>query len=206
MSEAKAAFADTQRRAVSQFMQGRGDRLSQPPQTAIQAPAPDAAQAAVTAALDALRRDGDLPATVTRLTADAFWRGDWQADRIQAVEDGRTILIGYYVDVANRSYQQPPQVRRFFGLIRRDDTPDDHRGAQIVLTPAGREAITRAEPVHLGHVRTWLLDALTPEQARSLGHLLNTALRHAHHLEHHGMAPADQEAPVAPACPASPAS
>lgn len=92
------------------------------------------------------------------------------------------------------------------GLIRRDDTPDDHRGAQIVLTPAGREAITRAEPVHLGHVRTWLLDALTPEQARSLGHLLNTALRHAHHLEHHGMAPADQEAPVAPACPASPAS
>ncbi|KPH69854.1 hypothetical protein [Novosphingobium sp. ST904] len=121
VSEAKAAFVDTQRRAVSQFIQGSGDRFSQPPQTAIQAPAPDPAQAAVTAALDALRRDGDLPATVTRLTADAFWRGDWQADRIQAVEDGRTILIGYYVDVANRSYQQPPQVRRIFGLIRRDN-------------------------------------------------------------------------------------
>lgn len=121
VAEAKTAYADEQRRAVSQFMQGSGDRLSQPPQTAIQAPTPDSAQAALTAALDALRRDGDLPATVTRLTADAFWRGDWQADRIQAVEDGRTILIGYYVDVADRSYQQPPQVRRIFGLIRRDD-------------------------------------------------------------------------------------
>lgn len=121
VSEAKTAYADEQRRAVSQFVQESGDRLSQPPQTAIQAPTPDAAQAAVTAALGALRRDGDLPATVTRLTADAFWRGDWQADRIQAVEDGRNILIGYYVDFADRSYQQQPQVRRIFGLIRRDD-------------------------------------------------------------------------------------
>lgn len=121
VSEAKTAYADAQRRAVSQFMQESGDRLSQPPQNAIQAPTPDAAQATMTAALTALRRDGDLPATVTRQTADAFWRGDWQADRIQAVEDGRNILIGYYVDFANRSYQQPPQVRRIFGLIRRDD-------------------------------------------------------------------------------------
>ena len=121
VSEAKTAYADAQRRAVSQFMQESGDRLSQPPPSAIQAPTPDAAQAAVTAALTALRQDGDLPATVTRQTADAFWRGDWQADRVQAVEDGRNILIGYYVDFANRSYQQPPQVRRIFGLIRRDD-------------------------------------------------------------------------------------
>ncbi|TXG81348.1 MAG: hypothetical protein E6R12_14495, partial [Sphingomonadales bacterium] len=97
MSEAKTAYADAQRRAVSQFMQESGDRLSQPPPNAIQAPTPDTAQGTVTAALTALRRDGDLPATVTRQTADAFWRGDWQADRIQAVEDGRNILIGYYV-------------------------------------------------------------------------------------------------------------
>lgn len=121
VAEAKSAYADAQRRAVSQFMQESGDRLSQPPQNVIQAPTPDAAQATMTAALTALRQDGDLPATVTRQTADAFWRGDWQADRIQAVEDGRNILIGYYVDFANRSYQQPPQVRRIFGLIRRDD-------------------------------------------------------------------------------------
>ena len=121
VSEAKTAYAEAQRRAVSQFMKESGHILSQPPQKAIQAPTPDAAQAIMTAALTALRRDGDLPATVTRQTADAFWRGDWQADRIQAVEDGRNILIGYYVDFADRSYQQPPQVRRIFGLIRHDD-------------------------------------------------------------------------------------
>jgi hypothetical protein len=143
VSEAKTAYADEQRRAVSQFVQESGDRLSQPPQTAIQAPTPDAAQAALTAALGALRRDGDLPATVTRQTTDAFWRGDWQADRIQAVEDGRTILIGYYVDVANRSYQQPPQVRRIIGLIRRDDqgTWQHYCLAMQVTLPCGSPVI-----------------------------------------------------------------
>lgn len=121
VTEAKNAYADAQRRAVSQYMQVAGQRFSQPPQRAAQAPTPDAGQAAVTAALDALRRDGDLPATIARQTPDAFWRGDWQADRVQAVEDGRNILIGYYADFANRSYQEPPQVRRIFSLLRRDD-------------------------------------------------------------------------------------
>lgn len=100
VAEAKSAYADAQRRAVSQFVQKSGARLGQPPQRAIQAPTPDAGQAAVTAALDALGRAGRLPDTVTRQTPDAFWRGDWQADSVQAVEDGRNILIGYYVDYA----------------------------------------------------------------------------------------------------------
>lgn len=121
VAEAKSAYADTQRRAVSQYIQERGARLGQPPQRAVQAPTPDAAQGAVTAALDALGRTGRLPDTVTRQTPDAFWRGDWQADSVQAVEDGRNILIGYYADFANRSYREPPQVRRIFGLLRRDD-------------------------------------------------------------------------------------
>lgn len=121
VAEAKTAYADAQRRAVSQFVQERGTRLGQPPQRAIQALTPDTAQAAVTAALDALGRTGRLPDTVTRQTPDAFWRGDWQAQSVHAVEDGRNILIGYYADFANRSYREPPQVRRSFGLLRRDE-------------------------------------------------------------------------------------
>lgn len=165
VSEAKTAYADAQRRAVSQFMQESGDRLSQPPPNAIQAPTPDTAQAAVTAALTALRQDGDLPATVTRQTADAFWRGDWQADRVQAVEDGRNILIGYYVDFANRSYQQPPQVRRIFRLIRRDDqgTWQHYCLAVQGASPCGSPAI---DPTTIPETMRGLLPAAAFEVQR----------------------------------------
>ena len=81
------------------------------------------------------------------------------------------------------------------GLIRRDETPGDNRGARVVLTAAGRSAITQAEPVHLGQVHTWLLDALTAEQTRSLAHVLSTALLHAHTLEEQGMSPTGQRTP-----------
>lgn len=124
VAEAKSAYVDTQRSAVSAFLQERGAAFSQsPPQLATPAPPPDAAQAVVTAAFEALGRTGRLPDTVTRQTADAFWRGDWQANRLHAVEDGRNILIGYYVDAASQfpGYRSPPQVRRVFGLFRRDD-------------------------------------------------------------------------------------
>lgn len=121
VADAKSAYADAQRRAVSQYMQESGARLGQPPQRVVQAPTPVAAQAAVTAALEELGRTGRLPEAVARQTPDAFWRGDWRAEGIHAVEDGRSILLGYFVDVANPSYGEQPQVRRIFGLLRRDD-------------------------------------------------------------------------------------
>jgi type II secretory pathway pseudopilin PulG len=121
VAEAKSAYADAQRRAVSQYMQESGARLGQPPQRVVQAPTPVAAQAAVTAALEELGRTGRLPEAVARQTPDAFWRGDWRAEGIHAVEDGRSILLGYFVDVANPSYGEQPQVRRIFSLLRRDD-------------------------------------------------------------------------------------
>ncbi|WP_324260738.1 hypothetical protein U4960_11300 [Altererythrobacter sp. H2] len=121
VAEAKNAYADAQRRAVSQYMQEIGARLSQPPQRVVQAPTPVEAQAEATSAIEALGRTGRLPEAVTRQTPDAFWRGDWQAEGIHAVEDERSILLGYYVDVANPNYGERPQVRRIFSLLRRDD-------------------------------------------------------------------------------------
>ncbi|SNS32293.1 hypothetical protein SAMN06295912_104130 [Sphingomonas laterariae] len=146
VAEAKSAYADAHRRAVSRYMQGAGQRLGQPPQRVIQAQTPDAAQVAVTAALDALGRTGRLPDTVTRQPPDAFWRGDWQAEGVQAVEDGRTILIGYYADFANPSYREPPQVRRIFGLLRRDDAGAWRHYCLAVqgMPPCGSSAIDPA--------------------------------------------------------------
>jgi DNA-binding MarR family transcriptional regulator len=50
------------------------------------------------------------------------------------------------------------------GLVRREECPTDARGALAVLTNAGRKAIDAAAPVHVQHVRTWFVEALTPAQ------------------------------------------
>ncbi|MCP2257677.1 DNA-binding transcriptional regulator, MarR family [Streptoalloteichus tenebrarius] len=54
------------------------------------------------------------------------------------------------------------------GLVERQDCPEDRRGAFVVLTPAGREAITNAAPGHVEAVRDLFFDALTPEQVAAL--------------------------------------
>lgn len=54
------------------------------------------------------------------------------------------------------------------GLISRACSPEDGRGQDIALTPAGREAIIEAAPGHVGFVRSIVFDALTQEQQDSL--------------------------------------
>ncbi|WNV85704.1 MarR family transcriptional regulator [Umezawaea sp. Da 62-37] len=50
------------------------------------------------------------------------------------------------------------------GLVRRERCDDDHRGAEIVLTPAGRDLIEAAAAPHTADVRDVLIDHITPEQ------------------------------------------
>lgn len=50
------------------------------------------------------------------------------------------------------------------GLITREECPDDARGAFIVLTPAGRDAIERAAPGHARVVRDLVFDSLSDEE------------------------------------------
>lgn len=54
------------------------------------------------------------------------------------------------------------------GLIERTECPEDGRGAFIVLTPAGRQAVEAAAPRHVEDVRTLVFDQLTPEQVDAL--------------------------------------
>ena len=62
------------------------------------------------------------------------------------------------------------QVRRMEGrgLVRREDCADDARGAFVVLTPAGLDAVERAAP---GHARTVRRLMFEPLAARELGQL-----------------------------------
>ncbi|GAA2729496.1 MarR family winged helix-turn-helix transcriptional regulator [Actinocorallia aurantiaca] len=62
------------------------------------------------------------------------------------------------------------------GLIRREDCDEDRRGAYVLLTPAGREAITEAAPDHVETVRRLFIDALDPEQISALERLADRVL------------------------------
>jgi DNA-binding MarR family transcriptional regulator len=52
--------------------------------------------------------------------------------------------------------------------VEREDCPDDGRGAFVVLTPTGHEAIERSAPEHARTVRELVFDALTDEELDSL--------------------------------------
>lgn len=54
------------------------------------------------------------------------------------------------------------------GLVRRAECPTDARGAFIVLTEAGHEAIAHAAPRHVDAVRRYLIDGLTPAHLDAL--------------------------------------
>ncbi|WP_280423391.1 MarR family winged helix-turn-helix transcriptional regulator [Nocardia carnea] len=62
------------------------------------------------------------------------------------------------------------------GLVRREDCPDDARGAFIVLTEQGRTAIEQAAPGHVDAVRELLFDALTDEQVEAFGAIVGRVL------------------------------
>ncbi|MFJ7588021.1 MarR family winged helix-turn-helix transcriptional regulator [Streptomyces sp. NPDC097617] len=54
------------------------------------------------------------------------------------------------------------------GIVRREEVATDGRGAEVVLTESGITMITEAAPLHVESVRRHLLDALTPQQLRTL--------------------------------------
>jgi DNA-binding MarR family transcriptional regulator len=62
------------------------------------------------------------------------------------------------------------------GLIQRTDCPGDNRGALVVLTDDGYQAIRRASGPHLRAVKRLFADALDPAQIDDLGGVL-TSLR-----------------------------
>ncbi|RKN12038.1 MarR family winged helix-turn-helix transcriptional regulator [Streptomyces radicis] len=64
------------------------------------------------------------------------------------------------------------------GLVAREECPEDGRGAFIVATPAGYQAIEEAAPVHVEHVRRLFIDALTQEELDTLARISDRVIAH----------------------------
>ena len=55
------------------------------------------------------------------------------------------------------------------GLVRREADPADGRFTNAILTDKGFQTLTEAAPGHVAHVRSLVIDVLSPEQLRRLG-------------------------------------
>jgi DNA-binding MarR family transcriptional regulator len=64
------------------------------------------------------------------------------------------------------------------GWLRRERCGDDRRGSYAVLTDEGFAVLEAAAPDHVESVRTHLFEQLSPEEARQLGALSETLVRH----------------------------
>jgi len=55
------------------------------------------------------------------------------------------------------------------GLVRREPDPADGRFTNAILTDKGFKTLAGAAPGHVAHVRSLVIDVLSPEQLRRLG-------------------------------------
>ena len=55
------------------------------------------------------------------------------------------------------------------GLVRREPDPADRRFTRAILTGQGLRSLVEAAPGHVAHVRSLVIDVLSPEQLRRLG-------------------------------------
>ncbi len=72
------------------------------------------------------------------------------------------------------------------GLIERSNCSEDRRGAFVVLTAPGLDAVQAAAPRHVAAVRRYLLDALSAEQLSALGEISRAVQRR---LDEHAAGP-----------------
>lgn len=63
------------------------------------------------------------------------------------------------------------------GLVDREECEDDGRGAWVVVTAAGRDAIRRAAPGHARLVRSLVFDDLSPADLEALERALGAVRR-----------------------------
>lgn len=120
VADAQNALVAERRSAVLAFLQDKGT-VQTAPANAERALTRETAPASVDTLIEALNTTGRLPDPVVTQNAEEFWSGAWQTGTVHAVQKGRTVLIGYYVDAAMRypGYRQQPMLLRAYGVFRR---------------------------------------------------------------------------------------
>jgi DNA-binding MarR family transcriptional regulator len=109
-----------------------------------------------------LRRDSDLGMVEYQVLA-----------RLSSQPE-RTMRMSSLADLANSSLSRLSHlVKRLEdrGFVRREPDPADGRFTNAILTEEGFRVLAEAAPGHVAHVRSLVIDVLSPEQLRRLGHV-----------------------------------
>jgi DNA-binding MarR family transcriptional regulator len=84
----------------------------------------------------------------------------------------RTMRMSSLAEVTNASLSRLSHlVERMEnrGLVRREADPTDGRFTTAILTEKGFTTLAAAAPAHVQHIRSVVIDVLTPEQLRRMG-------------------------------------
>jgi DNA-binding MarR family transcriptional regulator len=83
-----------------------------------------------------------------------------------------TMRMSVLAEVTNASLSRLSRVVKRLedrGLVRREADPRDGRFTNAILTEEGSQTLAEAAPGHVAHVRSLVIDVLSPEQLRRLG-------------------------------------
>jgi len=97
---------------------------------------------------------------------------EYQVLAMLSTSPERTMRMSSLAEVTNASLSRLSHlVKRLEarGLVRREPDPTDGRFTKAILTEKGFRTIAEAAPRHVSHVRSLVIDVLSPEQLRRLG-------------------------------------
>src|SRR6202043_4058198 len=97
---------------------------------------------------------------------------EYQVLAMLSESPGRTMRMSSLAQVTNASLSRLSHlVKRLEerDLVRREPDPADGRFTHAILTDKGFQTLAEAAPGHVAHVRSLVIDVLSPEQLRRLG-------------------------------------
>jgi DNA-binding MarR family transcriptional regulator len=97
---------------------------------------------------------------------------DYQVLAMLSESAQRTMRLSSLAEVTNASLSRLSRVVTRLekrGLVRRETDATDGRFTKAILTDEGLQTLADAAPRHVEHVRSLVIDALSPEQLRRLG-------------------------------------
>jgi DNA-binding MarR family transcriptional regulator len=106
---------------------------------------------------------------------------DYQVLAMLSESPERTMRMSSLAEVTNASLSRLSHLvdrleKR--GFVRREPDPTDGRFTNAILTEKGFRALAEAAPGHLAHVRSLVIDVLSPEQLRRLGRDADRIMSH----------------------------
>jgi DNA-binding MarR family transcriptional regulator len=106
---------------------------------------------------------------------------EYQVLAVLSESPGRTMRMSSLAEVTNASLSRLSRVVKRLEereLVRREPDATDGRFTKAILTKAGFQALAEAAPSHVAHVRSLVIDVLSPERLQRLGRDADLILSH----------------------------